>query len=213
MGSFHTNITMRDISVPAVVSWLADRDRPAAVGYLGRFVVLSDKLGEAQDGSHAKLAAELSIAFRTSAIAAMNHDDDVLGLHLFDRGSLIGEYDSDPSYFGPYFAPEEEYSAEEVEYYERLEAERAASRGPELDPEGTISRFGEDVDALSRALQAGIDGAPVPADLSSDGYFFANDRHAAVADALGLNPSNILLGCRCIMQGDRPEAGEIHFIE
>ena len=99
MGSFYTNVTLVGVDAAPVLDWLDGQGRQAYVAIVGPDLVVYDAAGESQDGSHATLAAELSTIFATKALAALNHDDDILFLQAFDQGTLVGEYNSQPDYF------------------------------------------------------------------------------------------------------------------
>src|SRR5262245_42180319 len=99
MGNFYTNVTLSDVDPAAVEAWLVGDGRQAFVGTWGRHTVVYDSAGEIQDGSHAQLAERLSAVFGCAALAALNHDDDVLVLDLYVDGASRGEFNSLPEFF------------------------------------------------------------------------------------------------------------------
>ena len=106
MGSFYTNVTVTGVDGDRLVEWLRSRQQPVFVEISERGCVVFDAAGEAQDGSHAELAQLLSDVFGCVAVAALNHDEDVLRIDAFSAGVAADAYDSSPGYF--------DFDAEEI---------------------------------------------------------------------------------------------------
>ena len=101
MGNFYTNITLRGPGQDEVTEFLKRRGASAYVSPADRgFTVVYEERCDTQDADVLKeLAADLSAEFRCPALAALNHDDDILWLALYRDGEALDEYDSAPGYF------------------------------------------------------------------------------------------------------------------
>ena len=97
MGNFYTNITLRSAQSSSVAGALQRLHRRAYVAPArADCVTIFDERTESQDPSElGALASTLSERLECFALAALNHDDDILALALFRRGRLITEYSSD----------------------------------------------------------------------------------------------------------------------
>jgi hypothetical protein len=97
MGNFYTNITLRGVQSSSVADALHTLHRQAYVApALADCVTIFDARTESQDPNElGALAGTLSERLECVALAALNHDDSILALALFDRGGLITEYSSD----------------------------------------------------------------------------------------------------------------------
>lgn len=98
MGSFYTNVTLRGPAQEEVLAHLADR--PAYVSRTsGGFTVVLDEASEMQDlDDLLGVTASLSARFDCPALAALNHDDSVLYLSLFEHGEQVDQYNSCPEF-------------------------------------------------------------------------------------------------------------------
>ena len=181
MGSFYTNITLCEPSGEAVEAAVRGLSRRAVVTPTveGQIVVF-DAASESQDGGLYELAAALSLDLACVALAVTNHDDSVLYFRVFDCGELIDSYDSCPSYF------------QDID---------------PLPPTGgnaglLCSLFGRsgDVGRVDEILR--FDAL---ADEAADRYVFESERHADLADALGLSRYAVGVGFEAIMAGDLPK--------
>jgi len=97
MGNFYTNVTLRTTEREALIEHLRDQGRSCFVSptYNG-FTTVYDRLCEEQDTSDLEdLAVDLSSRFRCSALAVLNHDDDVLWIGLAREGEWLTTYHSD----------------------------------------------------------------------------------------------------------------------
>lgn len=99
VGSFYTNVTLVGAPAKKVTRWLSRRGRSGFVASDDRYTVVFDQLAEAQDGTNAALARDLSSEFRCPTVAVTNHDDDVLYVDVYDSGMHVDHYDSAPGYF------------------------------------------------------------------------------------------------------------------
>jgi len=108
MGNFYTNVVVLDANGDQLVEWLRTRGHPVFVEISEKGCVVFEEAGESQDGSHVRLAEAISRSLSCRALAAMDHDDDVLRLEAFTYGLQVDSYDSSPSYFD--FDAEEEAS-------------------------------------------------------------------------------------------------------
>ena len=97
MGNFYTNITLRGVPPSSVADALQRLHRRAYVApALTECVTIFDARTESQDPNElGALAGALSEHLACVALAALNHDDSILALALYDRGHLITEYSSD----------------------------------------------------------------------------------------------------------------------
>jgi hypothetical protein len=102
MGNFYTNVTLRTSERPALVEYLREYGRSCFVSptYQG-FTTIYDRLCEEQDIRDLEaLTISLSSQFQCSALAVLNHDDDVLWLGLARAGEWLTTYQSDQGFSG-----------------------------------------------------------------------------------------------------------------
>lgn len=97
MGNFYTNVTLRTTERQAVIEYMRAQGRPCFVSPIFRgFTTIYDRLCEEQDLHDLEtLAADLSSQFHCSALAVLNHDDDVLWIGLARDGEWVTTYKSD----------------------------------------------------------------------------------------------------------------------
>jgi hypothetical protein len=97
MGNFYTNVTLRTTERQAVIEYMRAQGRPCFVSPIFRgFTTIYDRLCEEQDVHDLEtLAADLSSQFHCSALAVLNHDDDVLWIGLARDGEWVTTYNSD----------------------------------------------------------------------------------------------------------------------
>ncbi|MFC1834666.1 hypothetical protein ACFL2Q_08025 [Thermodesulfobacteriota bacterium] len=101
MGSFYTNITVKGPGQQQLLDYLNGAGRKSYVSPpSGDLSVVYDEESEEQD-IHilAELASDLSKSLSCKALTLMNHDDDILWYQMYDSGTLVDEYDSNPAYF------------------------------------------------------------------------------------------------------------------
>jgi len=102
MGNFYTNITLRSTYRQALIEHMRAQSRrcfisPAHQG----FTTIYDRLCEEQDLTDLEaLATNLSSRFNCTALAVLNHDDDVLWIGLARDGKWLTTYQSDQSLSG-----------------------------------------------------------------------------------------------------------------
>ncbi|MGI5817831.1 MAG: hypothetical protein ACOX9R_07005 [Armatimonadota bacterium] len=178
MGSFYTNLTLHGPGQHEVAEYLASRNRQVLVSpTVGGVTVVYDALAESQEQRLlANLGRELSAQFDCAALAALNHDDDVLWLQLHLDGRLIDEYNSAPGYFGG--SPSDRPEGGDAQAL--CEAFEVPDRVPEAE----------------RILRREGDYA---------GYFAASARHKALADSLGIPAGLVTTGYRYLTHGETPE--------
>lgn len=168
MGNFYGNVTVlgsslervREVAPPPVMAFEE-----------GDTVVV---FAEVDDNGVCVSAQLMSEALGAVTFSASVHDDDILGFAVHDGGRVvgIGEVPDSSEYFG---LDDETIAALVAEADGGIPKELldATPDGPPLDAE-----------ALVRALGRGDVGAAAAA-LSGD-FVFATERHAALAEALGL---------------------------
>lgn len=96
MGNFYTNISLKGPSQNQILAVLRELGRTALVTpAVDHFTVVYDKECENQDiDLLASLNLTLTHHLQCAGCAALNHDDDVLWLSVFENGQPAGEYDS-----------------------------------------------------------------------------------------------------------------------
>ena len=99
MGSFYVNYTVRCADQAAVARSLKGRSAYVTPARDGKLVV-TDEAAETQELDAVREVGELlSRSLKTTVLAVLNHDDDMLWCGLFDHGRLADEYNSAPGYF------------------------------------------------------------------------------------------------------------------
>lgn len=134
MGSFYTNVTLRGPAQEEVLAHLGDR-----ACYVSRtsdgFTVVLDEASEAQDlDDLLEVTASLSARFDCPALAALNHDDGVLYMTLFEHGEQVDQYNSYPG-------------------FDDDDADEAGNEPVGGDAARWVAVFGGDADALELALR------------------------------------------------------------
>jgi hypothetical protein len=100
LGNFYANIALKAADTSAVVPILESHRRRAFVSTVGSSTFVYDERCDAQDLDELRSLAEtLSRECGAPALAACNHDDDVLWLALAEDGRVAWVYDSYPGYF------------------------------------------------------------------------------------------------------------------
>ena len=133
MGSFYTNVTLRGPAQEEVLAHLGDR-----AAYVSRtsdsFTVVLDEASESQDLDELLgVTASLSTHFDSPALAALNHDNSVLYLSLFEHGQQVDQYNSCPE-------------------FDNEDADEESSGPAGGDAARWVAAFGGDASALERAL-------------------------------------------------------------
>lgn len=180
MGSFYTNFTVRSDDRERVAQSLRKMGCVAYFAAGGRDTVVYDR--ECDDQiveSIVNVGTTLSHDLDATALAILNHDDDILCYWLFRSGQLIDEYNSCPSYF------------DEDDFDESLTPS-------EFDAAQLCAQFGcpQSVDRVSEILKKSV--------LDEGGYVFASERHHALAKALGLPDCSVGFGYSYIENGQLP---------
>ncbi len=178
MGSFYTNYTLRGPSPKAVAAALAGRSALVTPEQNGCVVVFDEESEDQNQEVIAGLAAWLSEEFQCPLLAVLNHDDDILWYQLYLNGKLADEYDSSPGYF----------DADE-------DADHEPAGG---DAEKLCQAFGSvKAKEMAAILRQGA--------FVEDGYTFAMERHADLAEALGLPEFSVGVGFEYATMGELPD--------
>jgi hypothetical protein len=176
MGSFYVNYTVRSADQLAVVKCLKGRSAYVTSVKDGALVVV-DEAAETQEADAVREVAELlSTSLKTAVLAALNHDDDMLWLGLFENGRLTDEYNSAPAYFDGGTDPPTGGNARTL----------CAAFG----------RTGKEKEVESVLREASTE---------EDGYVFAMERHADLVEALGLPAFAVGCGFNYVEEGELPE--------
>lgn len=112
MGNFYTNVTLRTSDRQAVIEHMRAEGRRCFVSptYDG-FTAIYDRLCEEQDTRDLEaLATNLSSRFHCSALAVLNHDDDILWMGLARQGEWLTTYHSDQVASGSAWQLAKEYN-------------------------------------------------------------------------------------------------------
>lgn len=180
MGSFYTNITVRTDQQARVIDALRAAGRTAFASVpSGGCTVVFDRECEDQDVKVlTQLARSLSARLDCAALAVMNHDDDVIAYVLCERGKILDEYVSNPTYFD----------------------DSAESLAPDGGKASLLCRaFGvadrvAKVEAILR-IESGSDA----------GFTFETDRHQEIVSVLGLPAAAVGTGYTYLGEGEFPE--------
>jgi hypothetical protein len=177
MGNFYVNYTIRGPSQQAVAKALAGRSAVVTPQQKGCVVVFDEESDTQNREVISGLAQDLSRELRCPVLVVLNHDDDILWYQLYVSGDLADEYDSCPGYFDP-------------------AAEPSSPEGGDAQKLCTV--FGSnEVSEVERILRK--------SSFDEDIYAFAVQRHAALAQALGLPDFAVGAGYRYVSDGEIPE--------
>ncbi len=102
MGLFYTNITLTGPAQEQVVTYLRAQQRTAYTSpTINGITVVYDRECESQDQTILNtVTAGLSHALHCPALWALLHDDDVFMYALYEHGTRVDAYNSEPGYFG-----------------------------------------------------------------------------------------------------------------
>jgi hypothetical protein len=99
MGNFYTNITVKGQEQNSLLNYLEQLQRNAYISpSIDDFTVVYDKASEHNAGELFSLASQISNQFNCSTFAVLNHDESVFCYELFQSGSLIDQYISNPGF-------------------------------------------------------------------------------------------------------------------
>jgi hypothetical protein len=158
MGNCYVNMATKGPSQIEVSAALTQRRRKAFVCPTSDgFTVFCNEQAETQD-PHVidELARTVSGDLACPLVAVLNHDDDILWLSLYEKGELLDQYDSFPTYFEDAFSPPKGGDASK---FRRI----LAAGANESTIEGILRKPHND-----------------------EGYIFEIERHADLASALGM---------------------------
>jgi len=180
MGSFYVNMTTRGPTQSQVLELLSRGGRKAFVfPATNGYTTFCDEAADTQDDRIVRsLAQDVSRQLKCPVFAVLNHDDDTLWFVLYKDGVLLDEYDSFPTYFDGAFSPPKGGDA-------ALLCKVIGSRRSETDV----------AEILRKPHNA-------------EGYVLETDRHAALAEALGLPSFSVGFGYRYLERGELPEGLE-----
>lgn len=216
MGNFYANITLRGTTPAAVISALTAKRRKAYVTPERDGVIcVYDEAIDTQDLQElSDLTARLSADLDCIALGALNHDDDVLYLELWDSGEQKDEYNSNPAYFA-----EEEPSEDDDELIpddedgpvsDDDEDESSSSDDgdedsddDEPDSDDDQGPSGGDAFALAYAFGAPDKQSSIDEMLSNpDGFTFAFELHIQICLALGIPTDFAICGFNSLQMGE-----------
>ena len=177
MGSFYTNYTVYGTNHRDVAEALAGRTAIVTPEHNG-CVVVFDKESDEQDVSKiATLASKLSRVLKTSVLALLNHDDDILWYQFYQNGELADEYNSAPGYFDPTAEPSPPVGG---------------------SPQVLCAAFGvSDI--------AAVEGVLRKSSFDEGGYSFAIERHSDLVAALGISDFAVGTAYASFEYGEYPE--------
>lgn len=99
MANFYTNITVKGQEQDSLLNYLEQLQRNAYVSpSIDDFTIVYDEASEYDSEELFSLASQISNQFNCSTFAVLNHDDMVLCYELYEAGSLIDEYISNPGF-------------------------------------------------------------------------------------------------------------------
>ncbi len=232
MGNFYTNITLQGPDRDPVLAYLDEQAIVAYVAApKPGTVIVYDQVSESQDVTVlTERTAQLSRRFTCPAFAVLNHDDDVLLYWLFENGTQTDSYDSTPGMFTGDDSPPTggnaatlcrvfgvpESRADAIESILRAESGGESFLGPNSDI--TIADFlqasmsPESMNDLLRRL-LGVESLEEmdPQEMmrrfkppAGSNYTFAVDRHADLAEALGLPECSVGYGFNYLYRNEIP---------
>ena len=179
MGTFYVNFTVCSGDTNTLTERLKATERQAYVyPAANEMTVVYDEGCDLQDPEQIdSLGRDLSSVLVRPVLAALNHDDDILVLALYESGEEVASYNSAPDYF---------------------ETETDEMPAPEAPREfaAQLCRIcgHADTDSVAAILEAGFEQYP-----------FATLRHEALASALGLPGSTVGVGYEYIELGELPQ--------
>jgi hypothetical protein len=101
MGAFYVNYTVKGADQQSVVRALSGRKAFVTPEWNGFTVVFDEESDKQDQVTIAKLAVQLSTELRSTVLALLIHDSDILWFQLYEGGKLTDQYNSAPSYFSP----------------------------------------------------------------------------------------------------------------
>jgi len=101
MGNFYANISLHTEDQDLVIKAIRERQEKAFIlpPMNGWIVVFLKRIEDADFIDVGSLTQELSKICHNTAIAVVNHDDDLLWLRICRSGEFMDEYNSAPGYF------------------------------------------------------------------------------------------------------------------
>lgn len=190
MGSFYVNITART-SAEEAVSFLEDRDLTAYVMPTGeQECVIYEERCDTQDVAYIyELLEQLTAETDCSALAVLNHDDDMLFLMLCTEGEYQADYSCGLSFEEMYAEDEEGYTDDEpIESNGKTEEKAEKKQEALVMAQALSAAFGAaDTDQLLKVL--------------THYFVFAVETHESLAEILDLPDVSIGIGYNYIDGG------------
>lgn len=102
MGNFYTNVTLRSTDRHEIIEYMRAHGRGCFVSPTSQgFTTVYDRICDEQDIRDLEaLALDLSSRFQCTALAVLNHDDDILWMGLARGGTWLTIYRSDQMFSG-----------------------------------------------------------------------------------------------------------------
>jgi hypothetical protein len=99
MGAFYVNYTVKGADQQSVVRALSGRKAFVSPEWNGFTVVFDEESDNQDQEAIAKLAGQLSANLRSTVLALLIHDSDILWYQLYEGGTLSDQYNSAPDYW------------------------------------------------------------------------------------------------------------------
>lgn len=99
MGAFYVNYTVKLADQKSVARALSGRNAFVSPEWNGSTVVFDEQSDNQDQDAIAKLAGQLSARLKSTVLALLNHDSDILWYQLYENGTLSDQYNSAPDYW------------------------------------------------------------------------------------------------------------------
>jgi len=177
MGLFYTNMTLFRPARSALVADLRRLERSAFISPTvdGHTVVFDEQIEDQDTDAIEELGVAISKGLSCCAMTAVLHDDDVLYLWLFQKGKQLDHYNSCPGYFD-----------------DSLSLEPSGGSGKLMCEAFGHPERAKMVEKLLRTELSNFPETEIPGE---------QERHAAIAKALGMPPFVAALGYSAIAGG------------
>lgn len=185
MGAFYTNITLKGPAQAEIVELLEREGMDAFVSPTSNgCTVVFDERSETRSEALSELAMRLSDVFSCPALAVLVHDSDILMTFLFEAGKLTDEYNSAPDYFDD-------------------DGDGSPPSGGNASRLSAAFGRAERENEVRAILQSHVPYDEVE-DAIGNPYLFAENRHHALVEALGLPVWSVSMGYRYLATGEMP---------
>lgn len=184
MGNFYITATIADVSQARIAAAIGDLE--TFIGpTLGRFTVIYPEIMQFADAKYRDVWAKLSNSLNTSVLVTSVYNDDVLHYELWDKGTLLDQYVSDP------------LAMADDDYDEGWDENAEMESGP----------TGGDVKQLCLTYERDNPQqieAILYSPRSAERYVFETARHTDLALALGLPAASVGSSFNYIADGELP---------